>query len=143
MSGKEFLGEKALLDEEIWNIMNMIALQEHLVELYSITGDKDFLDLLDEARKIRKYFVNIVFNIEFSGSEKKRSMADNAWCCIKHICSILMHSEEVIEKLTEMKQYDLVEKVTKVYKAMWVILFKLIDKIKKIGVEKNVQEKMG
>lgn len=102
-------------------VMNLIGIEEHLFFTYNKTGKEKYLELLNEARELRKkYLAQIVKNPE-----------GEIWCISKHLLSSSMRLMEVgTKKLNEGKKQeakDLFEKGYELWNIFWGLNLNLID----------------
>lgn len=88
---------KKLLNKEFrLSIANMLALEEHLIEMLSLTVDDSiqrelFAKLKENKENRNKLLTN-------SESEKERSEDFNKWCAIKHLMLAQYHLMEYINQ---------------------------------------------
>jgi len=113
-------------------IMNLISIEEHFFFSGAKTGNKNYFDLLNQTRQIRKELLGkLVKDIE-PGSE--------VWCISKHLLAASMRLIEVGTKYySEGKKEeaeDLFSKAYDLWSLFWGINLKLID----IGQVKKVDE---
>ena len=113
-------------------IMNLISIEEHFFFSGAKTGNKNYFDLLNQTRQIRKELLGkLVKDIE-PGSE--------VWCISKHLLAASMRLMEVGTKyLKEGKKKeadDLFSKAYDLYSLFWGINLKLIN----VGDVKKIDE---
>lgn len=102
-------------------IMNLVSLEEHFFFTASKTGKKDYFDLLNETREVRKSLMKKMFN-EHEGE---------TWCVAKHLLASTMRMIEVGTKYMTDGKKEEAEKMFKeayrIYSIFWAIRLKLID----------------
>ena len=102
-------------------IMNLIAIEEHLFFSAQKTGKKEYLDLLDEVRKMRVDLIKEIIK-DYEGE---------VWCISKHLLAASMRLMEVGAK--EFKNGDkakankMFENSYKLYSLLWGINTKMIN----------------
>ena len=102
-------------------VMNLISLEEHFFFTSAKTGKEKYLDLLFEARKIRKSLL-----------EKLVSRHEGeTWCVSKHLLATTMRLIEVGTKLysdnKKEEAKEVFDKAQKLYSLFWGLRLKLID----------------
>lgn len=123
-------------------IMNLVSIEEHFFFTGAKTGKKEYYDLLNEARAMRKELLKKIIK-EYEGE---------VWCISKHLLAASMRLMEVGTKQLSMgkkdEAYDLFGKAYNLYSLFWGLNMKLIktDDIKKIddnALNKHDEEKKG
>ncbi len=123
-------------------IMNLVSIEEHFFFTGAKTGKKEYYDLLNEARSIRKELLKKLIK-EYEGE---------VWCISKHLLAASMRLMEVGTKQLGIgkkeEAYDLFKKAYDLYSLFWGLNMKLIatEDIKKIdedALNKHDQEKKG
>jgi len=111
-------------------IMNLISIEEHFFFTGSKTGNPEYFDLLQEARKMRgELLKKLVKDVE-PGSER--------WCISKHLLAASMRLMEVGTKAQGQGKkedaQDLFKKAYDLYSLFWGLNLKLINigEVKKI-----------
>jgi len=94
-------------------IMNLISIEEHLFYTSQKTQKKEYLQLLDEVRRMRTELMKeIVKNPE-----------GETWCLSKHLLAASMRLMEVgtkeLKKNNEEKAWNLFDKSYKLYSLFW------------------------
>lgn len=109
-------GEKLDLssDEDLSiGIMNLISMEEHFFFTYNKTGDEKYLDLLNEAREVRKSLLKKIIK-EYEGE---------VWCISKHLLAASMRLMEVgtkyLTKGDKKNAADLFKKSYHLYSLFW------------------------
>ena len=102
-------------------VMNLISLEEHFFFTSAKTGKEKYLDLLFEAREIRKSLL-----------EKLISRHEGeTWCVSKHLLATTMRLIEVGTKLysdnKKEEAKEVFDKAQKLYSLFWGLRLKLID----------------
>jgi len=102
-------------------VMNLISLEEHFFFTSAKTGKEKYLDLLFEAREIRKSLL-----------EKLVSRHEGeTWCVSKHLLATTMRLIEVGTKLysdnKKEEAKEVFDKAQKLYSLFWGLRLKLID----------------
>ena len=102
-------------------IMNLIAIEEHLFFTYSKTNKTVYLDMLNEARDIRKTLMSKIV----------KNKDGEVWCISKHLLSASMRLMEVGTKMLnngeKEKAEDLFQKSYKLYSMFWGLNLNIID----------------
>ncbi|KKU15900.1 hypothetical protein A3I34_01285 [Candidatus Jorgensenbacteria bacterium RIFCSPLOWO2_02_FULL_45_12] len=102
-------------------VMNLVSIEEHLFFTASKTKDSKYLDILNEARGIRKELLGKMIPINEGES----------WCISKHLLAAAMRIMEVGTKLLSENKKEEAEKMFQnayhLYSAFWGIRLKLID----------------
>jgi hypothetical protein len=123
-------------------IMNLVSIEEHFFFTGAKTGKKEYYDLLNEARTMRKELLKKIIK-EYEGE---------VWCISKHLLAASMRLMEVGTKQLSMgkknEAYDFFEKAYNLYSLFWGLNMKLIktDDIKKIddnALNKHDTKKKG
>lgn len=114
-------------------IMNLISIEEHLFFTSQKTGKKNYLDLLDEVRKMRTELLREIIK-DYEGE---------VWCISKHLLAASMRLMEVgtkeQKKGNKDKAWSLFDKAYKLYSLFWGINLKVVkvDQVKRQGKEKG------
>lgn len=94
-------------------IMNLISIEEHFFFNYNKTGNKKYLDLLNEIREIRKSALKRIIK-EYEGEN---------WCISKHLLASSMRFMEVgtkaLSKGDQDDAADLFQKSYQLYSLFW------------------------
>jgi len=111
-------------------IMNLISIEEHLFFTSQKTGDKRYLDLLNEVRLMRTDLMkNIVKDPE-----------GEVWCISKHLLSSSMRMMEVgtkeLKKGDKKKADELFAKSYKLYTLFWALNLSKIPNAKNQNTSK-------
>ena len=120
-------------------IMNLISIEEHLFYTSQKTGDKKYLDLLNEVRLMRTDLMKEIIK-EYEGE---------VWCISKHLLSASMRLMEVgtkeLKKGEKEKAWALFEKSYKLYSLFWGINLGVVkmDSIKRADSEVNLIDEKG
>jgi hypothetical protein len=93
LSEKKQLG-RGTLQELMWLLMNVLALEEHLAET-----PLDDLSLLD-ARAMRAEVLEKITHL-LSGKKPSETMLRRYWCIIKHLLLTSIHSFEVAGQIMD------------------------------------------
>jgi len=93
LSEKSRLG-RGTLQELMWLLMNVLALEEHLAE-----APLDELALLD-ARAMRAEALEKI-TLLLSGKKPSETMLRRYWCIVKHLLLASMHSFEVAGQIVD------------------------------------------
>jgi len=128
-------GEVDLSTEEDLSIavMNLVSLEEHFFFTNAKTGKDGYLDLLLEAREIRKSLLKKLID----------KHEGETWCISKHLLGTTMRLIEVGTKLqSDGKKEEAKEiygKANEIYSLFWALRLKLIDttELKKIASEEK------
>jgi len=116
-------GEIDLSTEEDLSIavMNLISLEEHFFFTSAKTGKEGYLDLLSQAREIRKSLLKKLIN----------KHEGETWCISKHLLGTTMRLIEVGTKLYSDGKKDeakeIYGKAHEIYSLFWALRLKLID----------------
>lgn len=116
-------GEIDLSTEEDLSIavMNLISLEEHFFFTSAKTGKESYLDLLSQAREIRKSLLKKLIN----------KHEGETWCISKHLLGTTMRLIEVGTKLYSDGKKDeakeIYGKAHEIYSLFWALRLKLID----------------
>lgn len=96
-------------------IMNLISIEEHLFFTLQKTGNKKYLDLLNEVRIMRTELLKEIIK-DYEGE---------IWCISKHLLAASMRLIEVgtkeLKNGDKKKAQDLFEKAYKLYSLFWGI----------------------
>lgn len=120
-------------------VMNLISLEEHFYFTAQKTGRDDYLDLLNQAREIRKVLLKKMIDTH----------EGETWCISKHLLGTTMRLIEVGTKLYSGGKQDEAKKMFdyayRIYSIFWAMRLKLIDtaEIKKIGAEQGGLDNPG
>ena len=102
-------------------VMNLIAIEEHLFFTAEKTGKEEYLDLLKQAREMRKDLMKKMIP-EYEGE---------AWCTCKHLLSATMRMMEVGTKLLgdgkKAEAKEMFDRSYKTFNLFWAVRLKLID----------------
>src|SRR3989338_10504825 len=94
-------------------IMNLISIEEHLFYTSQKTGDKKYLDLINEIRSMRTELMKEIIK-DYEGE---------VWCISKHLLAASMRVMEVgtkeLKKGNKDKAWDLFDKSYKLYSLFW------------------------
>lgn len=111
-------------------IMNLISIEEHLFFTSQKTGDKKYLDLLNEIRVMRTELLK----------EIVKGYEGEVWCISKHLLATSMRLMEVgtkeLKKGNKKKANELFEKSYKLYSLFWGINLDVV-KIKDVKRKDN------
>jgi len=120
-------------------IMNLISIEEHLFYTSQKTGDKKYLDLVNEIRGMRTELMkNIIKDYE-----------GEVWCISKHLLAASMRLIEVgtkeLKKGEKKKAEDLFDKAYKLYSLFWGINLKVVqvDEVERVDNEVNLIDEKG
>lgn len=130
-------GEVDLSTEEDLSIaiMNLVSLEEHFFFTNAKTGKEEYLNLLLEAREIRKSLLKKLID--------KDKHEGESWCISKHLLGTTMRLIEVGTKLYSDGKKDeakeIYAKANKIYSLFWALRLKLIDisGLKKVAAEEQ------
>lgn len=123
-------------------IMNLISIEEHFFFTGVRTEKKEYFDLLNETRLIRKELLKKIIT-EYEGE---------VWCISKHLLAASMRLMEVGAKQLAMgkkeEAYDFFNKAYNLYSLFWGINLKIIktDNLHKIdnnAINRHDKEKKG
>ena len=115
-------------------IMNLISIEEHLFYTSQKTGKKNYLDLLNEVRKMRTELMREIIK-DYEGE---------VWCISKHLLAASMRVMEVgtkeLKKGNKDKAWGLFEKSYKLYSLFWGINLGVVkmDSLKRKDSEINL-----
>lgn len=102
-------------------IMNLISIEEHLFFSAQKTGKKEYLDLLDEVRKMRVELLKEIIK-DYEGE---------VWCISKHLLAASMRLMEVgtkeLKKGDKEKANKMFENSYKLYSLFWGMNTKMVD----------------
>jgi hypothetical protein len=112
-------------------IMNLIAIEEHLFFSAQKTGKKEYLNLLDEVRKMRVDLLKEIIK-DYEGE---------VWCISKHLLAASMRLMEVgtkeLKKGDGVKATKMFENSYKLYSLFWGLNTKMVN----LGeVKRNVKD---
>ncbi len=130
-------GEVDLSTEEDLSIaiMNLVSLEEHFFFTNAKTGKEEYLNLLLEAREIRKSLLKKLID--------KDKHEGETWCISKHLLGTTMRLIEVGTKLYSDGKKDeakeIYAKANEIYSLFWALRLKLIDisDLKKVAAEEQ------
>lgn len=112
-------------------VMNLVSLEEHFYFTREKTGKDEYLDLLDEVRRLR---------IELLGRMIDKHEGET-WCISKHLLAATMRIIEVGTKLlkdgNKKEAKVMFDRAYKVYSLFWALRLKLINVKKAKGVIKQ------
>ena len=120
-------------------IMNLISIEEHLFYTSQKTGKKNYLDLLNEVRKMRTELMREIIK-DYEGE---------VWCISKHLLAASMRVMEVgtkeLKKGNKEKALGLFEKSYKLYSLFWGINLGIVktDKVGREDSEVNLVDEKG
>jgi len=123
-------------------IMNLVSIEEHFFFTGSKTGNPEYFDLLQEARKMRGDLLKKLVKDVEPGSER--------WCISKHLLAASMRLMEVGTKAqgkgNKQDAQDLFKKAFDLYSLFWGLNLKLVNtgEIKKIDdnqIDKKDEDK--
>ena len=101
-------------------IMNLISIEEHLFFSAQKTGKKEYLDLLDEVRKMRVELLKEIIK-DYEGE---------VWCISKHLLAASMRLMEVgtkeLKKGDKEKSNKMFENSYKLYSLFWGLNTKMV-----------------
>lgn len=119
-------------------IMNLISLEEHFFFTAEKTEKREYLNLLNETRAIRKSLLARMIN----------KHEGETWCISKHLLAATMRLIEVGTKYLSDKKHkeaeEILDQAYKTYSLFWALRLKLMDvsEFKKIPDGKlNVHDK--
>lgn len=121
-------------------IMNLISIEEHFFFTAEKTGNEKYLDLLREAREMRKELLKKMIK-EYDGE---------VWCISKHLLAASMRLMEVgtkyLGKGQKKEAKEMFEKSYNLYSLFWGINLKAVDigkveKLKSDQLDKDDKEK--
>ncbi len=119
-SGKNPLDLSSKEDLAI-GIMNLISIEEHVFFTYNKTGDKKYLDILNQTREARKNLLK----------EIVKDSQGEVWCISKHLLAASMRLMEVgTKKLSEgdkNKAQELFDKSYTFWNIFWGLNLGLIN----------------
>jgi hypothetical protein len=131
-------------------IMNLVSIEEHFFFTGAKTGNSQYFDLLQAARKMRGDLLKKLVRDVEQGSER--------WCISKHLLAASMRLMEVGTKANakgnKQEAEDLFKKAYELYSLFWGLNLKMIDmgNVKNLGEnqlgakdesKKGVLDKMG
>ena len=120
-------------------IMNLISIEEHLFFTSQKTGDKKYLDMLNEVRKMRTELLKEIIK-DYEGE---------VWCISKHLLAASMRVMEVgtkeLKKGNKEKAERLFGKSYKLYSLFWGLVLSKDKKASnlKMPEDKSVFSKLG
>lgn len=102
-------------------IMNLISIEEHLFFSAQKTGKKEYLNLLDEVRKMRVELLKEIIK-DYEGE---------VWCISKHLLAASMRLMEVgtkeLKKGDKEKANKMFENSYKLYSLFWGLNTKMVN----------------
>jgi len=102
-------------------IMNLISVEEHLFFTFNKTKDTNYLNLLNDIRKLRTELLKEIIK-DYEGE---------VWCISKHLLAASMRIMEVgtkeLKKGDKKKASDLFEKSYRLYSLFWGLNLNVID----------------
>ncbi|MDI6734449.1 MAG: hypothetical protein QMD50_03125 [Patescibacteria group bacterium] len=114
-------------------IMNLISLEEHFYFTGEKTGKKEYFNVLNEIRSIRKELLSRLID----------KHEGETWCITKHLLATTMRLIEVGTKFQsdgEKKEAsEMFDRAYKIYSIFWALRLKLVDLagVKKIAADEN------
>ncbi|MEM5830549.1 MAG: hypothetical protein QXL82_03525 [Candidatus Aenigmatarchaeota archaeon] len=129
-------------DEDLsFAVMNLISIEEHAFMSAVKTGNKKYLDILNEVRNLRKELMKeLVKNVE-EGAE--------TWCMSKHLLSATMRLEEVGTKIlsegNKEKAMEIFNKAYTAYTLFWSLnlgLFNVEEVKEEIKKDKDIEKEV-
>jgi hypothetical protein len=118
-------------------IMNLISIEEHLFFTAQKTGNKKYLDLLNEVRLMRTDLLKEIIQ-DYEGE---------VWCISKHLLAASMRLMEVgtkeLKKSNKDKAWDLFEKSYKLYNLFWGLNLGNTDKLIRKDTDVNLLDEKG
>lgn len=109
-------------------IMNLISIEEHLFFSANKTGNKKYIDLLDEVRRMRTELLKEIIK-DYEGE---------VWCISKHLLAASMRIMEVgtkeLKKGNKQKAWDLFQKSYNLYNLFWGLN---LDMVKMKDLKRN------
>ncbi|MBI2590759.1 MAG: hypothetical protein HYW33_02645 [Candidatus Blackburnbacteria bacterium] len=107
-------------------VANLISLEEHFFFTAEKTGKKEYLEMLNETRELRKELLGkLVGNHE-----------GETWCISKHLLAATMRLVEVGTKLQTAKNQkeaeEMFDRAYKVYSLFWALKLKLLKNGKEV-----------
>src|SRR3990167_5688369 len=102
-------------------VMNLISIEEHLFYTSQKTEKPQYLDILNEVRKMRTELMKRLIK-DYEGE---------VWCISKHLLAAAMRVMEVgtkeLKKGNKKEAWGLFEKSFKLYSLFWAINLKVVD----------------
>lgn len=102
-------------------IMNLISIEEHLFFTAQKTEKPQYLDILDEVRKMRADLLKKIIK-DYEGE---------VWCISKHLLAASMRLMEVgtkeQRKGNKKEAWDMFQKAFRLYSLFWAINLKVVD----------------
>jgi len=120
-------------------IMNLISIEEHLFFSSQKTGNKKYLELLNEVRSMRTELLKEIIK-EYEGE---------VWCISKHLLAASMRLIEVgtkeLKKGDKEKAWAMFDKAYKLYSLFWGLNLDLVkvSDVKRSGSEVNFISEKG
>ena len=114
-------------------VMNLVSLEEHLFFTGAKTSKKEYYDLSNQVRKMRKKLMQKLLP----------QTEGEAWCATKHLLATTMRLIEVAQKLrSEGKREESDERFAdayQVYAIFWALQLKLVKVKAVVGAKKKDQ----
>ncbi|MFA6132063.1 MAG: hypothetical protein WC702_03310 [Patescibacteria group bacterium] len=123
-------------------VMNLISIEEHFFFTAEKTGKREYFDMLNEVRAMRKELLQKLIK-QYEGE---------VWCISKHLLAASMRLMEVGTKAlgqgNKETAYELFDKSYNLYSLFWGLNMKMIDlgdvkKIDDLALNKHDEEKKG
>jgi DNA-binding cell septation regulator SpoVG len=115
-------------------IMNLISIEEHLFFTAQKTGKTKYLDVMHQAREMRKELLKTIIK-DYEGE---------VWCTSKHLLSASMRLYEVgtkaLTKGDRKKAQDLFDKSYNLYNLFWGINLGFVKDSKLKDLKENKQD---
>jgi hypothetical protein len=121
--------EIAFVIGDLWNM------EKHMLKTISRGEEKknDYMLFLNEIREQRKFFENLLLKVKNLGEE---NLKGDEWCCIKHLCGVMVQSGEVGSKLSFLERFDDAGKCFEASDYFRNLLYLLIKIIKGVKYDK-------
>ena len=114
-------------------IMNLISIEEHLFYTSQKTGDKKYLDLINEIRSMRTELMKEIIK-DYEGE---------VWCISKHLLAASMRLMEVgtkeLKKGNKEKAWGLFDKSYKLYSLFWGLNLGVVE-TKDLPAEASIKQ---
>ena len=123
-------------------VMNLISIEEHFFFTAEKTGKREYFDMLNEVRAMRKELLQKLIK-QYEGE---------VWCISKHLLAASMRLMDVGTKAlgqgNRETAYELFDKSYNLYSLFWGLNMKMIDlgdvkKIDDAALNKHDEEKKG
>ena len=98
--------EQAIFEDATDCLMNLIALEKHLLETALKTKRQTVLVMADMARENRQKFMQLIFKEGKQGDQTARSSGGEFHCAVKHALMARMNLFEVAQKYSSQGKYD-------------------------------------